>query len=121
MTKILIIDDTKEDRERARLILESAGYQVTSSASDGETGLSHYQKLNPDITLIDVIMPGINGIDVLREIREVNPLAHIILCTSVGQHTIIDLAMRSGANGYVVKPYNPEILLTAIQRIVENM
>ncbi|MDD1729491.1 MAG: response regulator [Methanospirillum sp.] len=121
MTHVLIIDDIKEDRERATVILSSGGYQIAGYASDGETGISLYQKLNPDITLIDLIMPGINGIDTLQRIRVIDPQAKIILCTSAGQHTVIDLAMRSGAIGYVVKPYNPEILLTAIRRIVENV
>jgi len=121
MTKILIIDDTLRDRESAKNILSSSGYQIVGVATDGESGFIEYQKLNPDLTLIDVIMPGMNGIETLLEIRKINPLAKIILCTSIGQNTVVDLAMRSGASGYVVKPYNADILITSVKRVFETI
>ncbi|HOJ97045.1 MAG TPA: response regulator [Methanospirillum sp.] len=117
MSGILIIEDTKEDLERARDILTGSGYQVTGIAPDGESGIEKYCEISPDLVIIDLILPGMNGIDVLHAIRNENPNARIILCTSAGQGTVIDLAMRSGANGYVVKPYDPEILLSAVRRI----
>jgi two-component system, chemotaxis family, chemotaxis protein CheY len=121
MTTILIVDDTAEDRKKAVTILNTAGYRIIGTASTGEDGIQKYKELNPDLVMIDVIMPGMNGIDTLREIRTLNASAQIILCTSVGKHDIINLAMRSGANGYIVKPYDSEILLTAIRRIIENI
>ncbi|MCA1916915.1 response regulator [Methanospirillum hungatei] len=118
MTGILIIDDTEEDLKRTRDILSQAGYRVTGIAQDGESGLQQYCEISPELVIIDLILPGMNGIDLLQKIREVNPSARIILCTSAGQGPVIDLAMRSGANGYVVKPYDPEILLSAVRRIL---
>nr|WP_319539868.1 response regulator [uncultured Methanospirillum sp.] len=119
MKRILIIDDTSRDQEIATKILSSSGYQIVGVASDGEKGLVEYRRLNPDLTLIDVIMPGLNGIETLLEIRTINPLAKVILCTSVGHSTVIDLAMRVGANGYVVKPYDADILTTSVKRVLE--
>lgn len=116
--KILIIEDTLDDLKRASAILTSSGYCVSGTASDGETGISLYRETRPDLVIIDLILSGINGIDVLRSIRAEHPDARAILCTSAGQGSMVDLAMRIGANGYVVKPYDPEILLSAVRRIM---
>jgi two-component system chemotaxis response regulator CheY len=118
MSGILIIDDTPDDLKRASAILSSFGYQVSGNAPDGETGISLYRKLSPDLVIIDLILTGINGMDVLRTIRSEFPDARAILCTSAGQGSIVDLAMRTGANGYVVKPYDPEVLVTVVRRVL---
>ena len=118
MSGILIIEDTDEDLKRAWEILNQAGYRVTGMAKDGESGLKQYFERSPELVIIDLILPGMNGIDVLQKIRNENPSALVILCTSAGQGPVIDLAMRTGANGYVVKPYDPEILLSAVRRIL---
>jgi len=120
MTSVLIIDDTTEDQKRAEVVLSSAGYGIIGRASGGEEGIRLFQSLKPDMVLVDVIMPGINGIDTLRAIRLINPRALIILCTSIGRSDVVALAMRSGANAYVVKPYDPEILINSIRRILER-
>ncbi len=118
MAGILIIDDADEDLKRAREILSQAGYRINGIAKDGESGLQQYFERSPELVIIDLILPGMNGIDLLQKMREANPSARIILCTSAGQSPVIDLAMRSGANGYVVKPYDTEILLSAVRRIL---
>jgi two-component system, chemotaxis family, chemotaxis protein CheY len=120
MTSILIIDDTAEDRKRAEVVLSSAGYGIIGRATGGEEGIQLYRNLKPDMVLVDVIMQGINGIDTLRAIRMINPRALIILCTSIGRSDVVALAMRNGANAYVVKPYDPEILINSIRRIMER-
>ena len=116
MPGILIIEDTDEDLNLAIKILTSSGYQVTGTAKDGESGLKQYSDISPELVIIDLILPGMNGIETRHKIRDIDPSACIILCTSAGQGSVIELAMRSGANGYVVKPYDPEILLSAVRR-----
>lgn len=118
MTGILIIDDTLVDLKRASEILSSFGYQISGMAIDGETGISMFREKKPDLIIIDLILTGMNGIEVLKLIRTEFPIARAILCTSAGQGSIVDLAMRIGANGYIVKPYDPEILLSAVRRIL---
>jgi len=118
MAGILIIDDTPEDLKRAREIIASSGYRVAGVAVDGESGIPLYRELRPDLVIIDLILTGINGIEVLRSIRAEFPDARAILCTSAGQSGMVELAMRTGANGYVVKPYDPEILVSAVRRIL---
>jgi two-component system, chemotaxis family, chemotaxis protein CheY len=117
MTGILIIEDNPEDMLRAHEILTSYGYHISGQATDGLAGISLYREKRPDLVIIDLILTGMNGIEVLRAIKAEFPDAQTILCTASGQGSIIDLAMRAGANGYVVKPYDPEILLSAVSRI----
>lgn len=120
MPTILIIDDSEFDRNLLKNILVSAGYEVVGTAKGGDEGLSMYYELKPDLVMLDLIMPDINGIDLLIKIKEGSPEARVILCTSVGQDMMIDLAKRSGAKGYVVKPYIADNLLGAVKRIIGN-
>lgn len=120
MAGILIIDDTPADLKRASAILSSSGYEISGVAIDGESGIFMFREKRPDLVIIDLILTGMNGIEILRRIRSEFPMSRAILCTSAGQGSIVDLAMRTGANGYVVKPYDPEILLSAVRRILES-
>lgn len=115
---ILIIDDTDFDRNLLRSILLSAGYEVLGMATCGEEGISQYSNLQPNLVMLDLIMPDLNGIEVLRRIRREDPEAKVVMCTSVGEEGMVDLARRMGARGYIVKPYIAANLLTAISRIV---
>lgn len=118
MSGILIIEDTDEDLKRAREILFNSGYRDIVMARDGESGLKQYIEYSPDLVIIDLFLPDMNGIDILQKIREKNSHTRVILCTSASQGPVIDLAMRGGANGYVVKPYDPDILLSAVRRVL---
>jgi two-component system chemotaxis response regulator CheY len=118
MPRILIVDDTDFDRNLLKNILVSGGYDIAGAASGGEEGIRLYRELIPDLAMLDLIMPDLNGIDTLRRIREEYPDARVILCTSVGEPGMVDLARRLGAKGYVVKPYQASHLLKAVEKIV---
>jgi two-component system, chemotaxis family, chemotaxis protein CheY len=118
MPRILIVDDTDFDRNLLRNILVSAGYEIAGLASGGEEGVRLFRELVPDLAMLDLIMPDLNGIDTLRRIREEYPESKVMLCTSVGEEGMVDLARRIGAKGYVVKPYQAVNLLKAVDRIV---
>ena len=114
---ILIVDDTDFDRNLLRSILFSEGYEVSGLATCGEEGVRQYHALKPNLVMLDLIMPDINGIEVLRRIRADDPDAKVIMCTSVGEESMVDLARRMGARGYVVKPYIADNLLGAVKRV----
>ncbi len=115
---ILIVDDTDFDRNLLRSILLSAGYEITGMASCGEEGIRQFHALQPSLVMLDLIMPDLNGIEVLRRIRMDAPDAKIMMCTSVGEESMVDLARRMGARGYIVKPYIADNLLGAVQKIL---
>ena len=115
---ILIVDDTDFDRNLLRSILLAAGYEIVGLATCGEEGIQKYHTLKSDLVMLDLIMPDLNGIEVLRRIKIDNPDAQVMMCTSVGEESMVDLARRMGARGYVVKPYIAENLLSAVRKII---
>ncbi len=118
MPRILIVDDTDFDRNLLRNILFSAGYEIAGMAGGGEEGIRMYREMMPDLAILDLVMPDLNGIDTLRQIRSEYPSAQVMLCTSVGEEGMVELAKRLGARGYVVKPYQAVHILKAVERIV---
>lgn len=120
MTSILIVDDTPADVSKATETLGTQGYQIAGVAPDAATAISMAREHHPDLIIMDLILNGMNGLDVIRTIREEFPQIIAILCSQSGGESIVDLAMRSGAAGYVVKPYQPEILRTCVQRALDQ-
>jgi two-component system chemotaxis response regulator CheY len=117
MTRILIVDDTDFDRNLLRSILVSAGYEIAGMAHGGEEGVRLYREMMPDLAILDLIMPDLNGIETLRKIKSEYPAAKVMLCTSVGDEGMVELARRLGARGYAVKPYQAAHILKAVERI----
>lgn len=117
MPRILIVDDTDFDRNLLKNVLVSAGYEIAAIAAGGEEGVRLYREMVPDLAILDLIMPDMNGIETLRRIKADYPDAKVILCTSVGEDGMVDLARRLGAWGYVVKPYQAAHILRAVEKI----
>ena len=106
--KILIIDDNKDIRDLMRMILEKVNFSVSES-EDGSSGLTAAREIKPDLILLDVMMPGLSGFDVLQQIRieKDNQLRDvpIMMITAKSQSEDIDRALALGATGYIVKPF----------------
>lgn len=117
MSTIIVIDDSENDLDFLANILKRAGHHVIT-ASDGQSGLTLCLEEKPEITFIDVMMPDINGIEVLKRIREELPGIKVILCTGAGDGSLVDLAMRLGAQGYIVKPYDDDRIFMCLQRTI---
>lgn len=113
--KILIVDDSPTERHVLQQLLVGRGYEV-AIAEDGETGIVRAKEVKPDLILMDVVMPGINGYQATRSLTRDDDTKHIpvILCTSKGQDTDRIWGMRQGANDYLVKPVDPAALLAKI-------
>lgn len=118
MARILIVDDTDFDRNLLRNILVTAGYDIAGMAHGGEEGVKFYRELMPDLAILDLIMPDLNGIETLRQIRREYPEAKVLMCTSVANDGMVELARKLGARGYVVKPYQTVNILKAIEKII---
>lgn len=120
MTSILVVDDTPADAFKATKTLKTMGYQIAGVAPDGSTAISMAREHHPDLIIMDLILNDMNGLDVIRTINTEFPQIISILCSQSGGESIVDLAMRSGAAGYVVKPYQPEILRSCVQRALDR-
>src|SRR5690554_3016480 len=105
---VLIVDDTKFLRLMLGDILRKAGHEVIAEAENGEIGVQQYRKFKPDLVILDLMMPIMDGITTLREIRKIQPEAMIIICSAMSQRDLISEAIDAGANGYIMKPFEPD-------------
>lgn len=117
MKRILIVDDAAFIRASLRQLLEKNGFEVVGEANDGNTGVLKYFELKPDIVLMDITMPNMNGIDAIKEIKKGDSKAKIIVVSAMGQESFVKDAILSGAINFIVKPYKEEHLIMALNLI----
>lgn len=118
--RIAIVDDAVFMRERIREILEPAGYRIVAEGQDGREAVELYEKEQPDLMTLDLVMPESGGLDALREIRIRHPDARIIVCSSLSDQEAILQAVGLGARDYVLKPIDPDRLLEAVAKALKG-
>ena len=111
----LVCDDKSYIRRVIGKVLEQVGVTVVGEAETGVEAVQKYQELSPDLVTMDIVMPGMSGLDAAREILRLDPAAHILICSGMGQEALVAEAMDAGARGYVLKPFTLSDLLEAIQ------
>lgn len=116
---ILVVDDSESIREVVGFELERNGYNVMK-ASDGEKALKHFDGKHIDLLLTDLHMPNMNGLELIRKIRDLNSYKHlpILFLTTETQQPIIKEAKRSGATGWITKPFNSEKLIRTVKKVI---
>ncbi len=117
MTKILVIDDAAFIRMRVEKFLLRCGFEV-ALAEDGPTGIESFKKENPDIIFLDVTMPDMTGIEVLKQIKEINKDAKVVMLTNVDQQETIMETVKLGAKGFIKKPFEEDKLLEKINKLL---
>ena len=115
---VLITDDAIFMRTMIRDILTKGGYQVSGEASTGLEAVKKYEELKPDLVTMDIVMPEMGGIDAVREIIKNHPEAKILMCSAMGQQSLVIEAIQAGAKDFVVKPFQPSRVLEAVQRVL---
>ncbi|MFZ6820431.1 response regulator [Undibacterium sp. Ji22W] len=118
---VLIVDDNDVTRETLRVILRHDGYNVVGEALDGDSALEMATRLKPDIILLDVIMPKVNGIEALKSIRMVMKDVFVLMVTSNTDQDIVAEAVKSGISGYIIKPFNAKKVLDTVQNVVAKV
>ena len=117
--KILVVDDSSLARRRVRGILEDAGYEVVE-AEDGMVALEKYFVERPDIVMLDLVMKGMYGLDVLTKLREMDPSACVIVVSADVQSSSRDMVEAAGASAFVNKPVDRDHLLAVIRSVLEG-
>lgn len=117
MPKILVVDDAAFMRLRVAKLLTENGYEVLE-AGDGQEGLDLYKNNKPDLVLMDITMPVMDGITAVQEIKKHDPSAVIVMCSALGQQTMVMNSVKAGAKDFIVKPYQPEKILDTIKRFI---
>ena len=112
--KILVVDDSGLARRRARSILETAGYEVVE-AEDGMAALEHYFVAKPDVVLLDLVMKGMYGLDVLTKLREMDASARVIVVSADIQTSSHQMVTEAGAVGFLVKPLDGDDVLALVR------
>lgn len=114
--RILIVDDSLYTRLELRNLLLSHGYSVVGEASNGEDAVSLYDKLRPDLVMVDARMPDMDGVCAIRKIRILNPDALLVVCASSGEKSTIMEAMTAGAVDFCAKPYVERAVKSTLRR-----
>ncbi len=117
MPRVLIIDDAEYARDILKKILIKGGYEIAGDAGDGEEGVREYSRTKPDLVIVDMIMPKLDGIGTIRAIKEINPHAKIIVISADGQVAHIEEAVKAGALSYINKPYQWSVVLNELAQL----
>lgn len=115
---ILICDDAAFMRMMIKDILTKNGYTVAGEAENGAKAVEKYTELKPDLVLMDITMPEMDGIQALKKIRELDPKASVIMCSAMGQQAMVIESIQSGAKDFIVKPFQADRVLEAVQKVV---
>jgi len=118
--KVLVVDDAPFIREVLLQILGSAGFEVVGEAEDGRSAITMAEKTNPDVILMDLVMPHLSGIEATKEILKSRPDQKIIACSTMDQDTLVMKAIDAGCMHYVVKPFKKEELIKVIRSSMEG-
>ncbi|QSO47462.1 response regulator [Alicyclobacillus mengziensis] len=118
MARIMITDDAAFMRMMLKTLLSEGGHEVVAEASNGQEALERYATHMPDIVTMDITMPVMDGIEAVREIKSRHPDAKIIMCSAMGQQVMVLDAVKAGAKGFIVKPFDNEKVLNEISKLL---
>lgn len=114
--RILIVDDAAFMRMMIKDILTKNDFEVVGEAADGLQAIDKYMELKPDLVTMDITMPEMDGITALKAIKEKDPTAKIIMCSAMGQQAMVIDAISAGANDFIVKPFQADRVVEAIEK-----
>lgn len=115
---ILVCDDAAFMRMMIKDILTKNGYNIAGEAENGLKAVEKYNETKPDLVLMDITMPEMDGIQALKKIKEMDPAAKVVMCSAMGQQAMVIESIQSGARDFIVKPFQPERVLEAVQKAV---
>ena len=118
MAKVLIVDDAAFMRMMIKDILEKNSFEIVGEANNGIVAVDLYKKEKPDVVTMDITMPDMDGIEAVKQIKAYDPNAKIVMCSAMGQQSMVMEAIRAGAKDFIVKPFQADIVLEAIKKVI---
>lgn len=118
MTKVLIADDAAFMRMMLKDILTKNGYEVVGEAANGSEAVAKYKELAPDLVTMDITMPICDGIEALKQIMAFNSSAKVIMCSAMGQQSMVIESIQAGAKDFVVKPFQPTRVIESVKKVI---
>ncbi len=120
MAKIMLVDDAAFMRMMIKNALSQNGYSDFVEAKDGAEAVTKYTEEKPDMVFMDITMPNMDGLQALKKIREGDPSAKVVMCTAMGQESMVVDAIKSGAKDFIVKPFNADRIVQTANSILGN-
>ena len=118
--RVLIADDASFMRQMIREIIEPEGYEVVGEATNGIEAMEKYTELHPDIVTMDIVMPKQSGIDAVKGILAKSPDAKVVMCSALGQESLVMEALQAGAKDFIVKPFKPDNVLATLAKTLDK-
>ena len=118
MYKILVVDDAGFMRKMVQTNLTKAGYTDFIEGEDGARAVELYKENKPDLVIMDITMPNMNGIDALREIKSIDPDAKVVMCSAMGQEAMVMDAIKLGALDFIVKPFKADRIVQTVNKVL---
>lgn len=118
--KILLVDDAAFMRKMIKDTLSKAGYTELFEAVDGVDAVAKFSEIQPDLVIMDITMPNMDGLEALKTIRAKDSNANVVMCSAMGQESMVMDAVRSGAKDFIVKPFKGERVLKTVSTILGN-
>ena len=115
---ILVVDDAAFMRMMIKDILTKNGYNVAGEAENGVKAVEKYNELKPDLVLMDITMPEMDGIQALKKIKEADSSALVIMCSAMGQQAMVIESIQAGAKDFIVKPFQADRVIEAVKKVV---
>ncbi|MBQ9120673.1 MAG: response regulator [Lachnospiraceae bacterium] len=115
---ILICDDAAFMRMMIKDILTKNGYNIVGEAENGAKAVEKYNETKPDLVMMDITMPEMDGIQALKKIKSMDDSAKIIMCSAMGQQAMVIESIQSGAKDFIVKPFQPDRVLEAVKKAI---
>ena len=116
--KVLIVDDAAFMRMMIKDILTKNGYEIAAEAENGKIAVDKYKETSPDLTLLDITMPEMDGIAALKKIKAADPSAVVIMCSAMGQQAMVIESIQAGARDFIVKPFQAERVIEAVKKVI---
>lgn len=116
--KILIVDDAAFMRMMIKDILTKNGYEVVGEAENGAKAIEKFKELSPDLVIMDITMPELDGIAAVKEIKKIDGDSKIIMCSAMGQQAMVIESIQAGARDFIVKPFQAERIVEAVKKVL---
>ena len=116
---IMICDDAAFMRMMIRDILTKNGFVVAGEAENGIKAIEKYKEVKPDLVLMDITMPEMDGIQALKEIRKLDENAKVVMCSAMGQQAMVIESIQAGAKDFIVKPFQADRVIEAVKKVLE--
>ena len=120
MAKIMLVDDAAFMRMMIKKALTASGYDDFVEAQDGAEAVQKYSEEKPDMVIMDITMPNMDGLQALKKIKEADAGAKVVMCTAMGQESMVVDAIKSGARDFIVKPFNSERIVQTVNSVLGN-